>query len=280
MLTLLKEFLGKLDFFTIVEALRKRKNRQIAARLHLILVQSYEIVELYRILLDELKAALKSHQSSGDSHKFYLNPLRVANMLARQSSNLEVMEVLVLDLLAELRILDNDFAETYRSLIPGKFGILFEAQHLLDNGRLSIAEGDLARFPTNAEGEHRRLWFTGRKPSKAERKRTREYFHTRPDERVIEVNVHDGDAFFAELRRYFEDDKPYHTLKEIEKLTERYRKVLLQHFTIEDLLGDIGKVRRHCGWASPAKIGLSAKRARQQSSSQRRSASAKIARKH
>ena len=48
MLELIKFFLDKIDFLAIAEALRKRKNRQMAARLHLILVQSYEIIELYR----------------------------------------------------------------------------------------------------------------------------------------------------------------------------------------------------------------------------------------
>jgi hypothetical protein len=40
MLELIKFFLEKLDFLAIAEVLRKRKNRQLAARLHAILVQS------------------------------------------------------------------------------------------------------------------------------------------------------------------------------------------------------------------------------------------------
>ena len=66
MLELIKFFLEKLDFLAIAEVLRKRKNRQLAARLHAILVQSYEIIELYRVLLDELRAALESHRRVED----------------------------------------------------------------------------------------------------------------------------------------------------------------------------------------------------------------------
>jgi hypothetical protein len=49
MLELLKFVLDKIDFVGLVEMLRKRNNRKSAARLHLILIQSYEIIELYRI---------------------------------------------------------------------------------------------------------------------------------------------------------------------------------------------------------------------------------------
>src|SRR5258708_5863379 len=127
MLALLKAFFERLDFLSIAETLRQRKNRREAARLFVILSQSYEILELYRILLQELRAALESHQRNDDRHRFYLNPARIASLLARQSSNLEVMELLISDLLDQLRILDNKFVESYRSLFPGKASILFEA---------------------------------------------------------------------------------------------------------------------------------------------------------
>jgi hypothetical protein len=140
MFELIKAILQKIDFLAIAEVVRKHKNRRLAATLHLILIQSYEVIELYRILLEELRAALDSYQRVGDTHRFSLNPERIAFLLSRQSSNLEVMETLIGDLMNELRILDNRFAEAYRSLLPGKFGILFKAQGLLASGRLSLVE--------------------------------------------------------------------------------------------------------------------------------------------
>ena len=92
MLELIKLFLEKIDFLAIAESLRKRKNRQGAARLHLILVQSYEIIEIYRILLNELRSALESNQRIDDRHRFSLNPAYISSLLERQASNLEVME--------------------------------------------------------------------------------------------------------------------------------------------------------------------------------------------
>src|SRR6266540_5405164 len=101
MLELIKFFLEKIDFLGITEVFCKCKNRQVAAGLHVILVQSYEIIELYRVLLDELRAALESHRLADDRHRFSLNPDRIASLLDRQASNLQVMQTLTLDLFNE-----------------------------------------------------------------------------------------------------------------------------------------------------------------------------------
>jgi hypothetical protein len=251
MLTLIKAFLDKIDFLRIAETLRKRNNRRLAAGLHAVLIQSYEIIELYRILLQELRAALKSHQTKEKAHRFFLNPARIAHLLSRQSSNLEVMETITGDLLDELRVLDNSFAELYRSVFPGKFGILSEAQGLLNQARLSVSEGDSAAFPANSLGEYRTLWFTWDRPNEDDRRNITRFLYGDDgrEKVVVEVNNHDGDAFFRELERYFRDDDPEGTLKAIEELTEGYRTVLLEHFSVDDLLGDIARVRRHYGCA-------------------------------
>ena len=243
---LIKFFLEKIDFLAITEALRKRKNRRVVARLHIILVQSYEIIELYRILLDELRAALESYQFADDQHRFFLNPARIASLLERQASNLQVMETLTIDLMDELRILDNKFAEAYRSLLLGKFTILFEAQGLLTGGRLSLVESGPQHFPATVHGEYRTLWFTSEVPQE-DRRQIEKYLYgwNGQEKTVIDVNIHDGDAFFRELERYFEEEDPMKRLHEIEELTENYRDVLLKSFSVEDLLSEIGKIRRH-----------------------------------
>jgi hypothetical protein len=249
MLELIKFFLEKIDFLAIAEVIRKRKNRQLAARLHVILVQSYEIIELYRVLLDELRAALESHRRSDEHHRFYLNPARIASLLDRQSSNLQVMETLSLELLDELRVLDNKFAEAYRSLLPDKFGILFQARGLLAEGRLPLVESGPENFPASVEGDYRTVWFTWEAP-KEDRQEIEKYLYgwNGREKTIIDVNIHDGDAFFRELDRYFEEQNPVKRLREIETLTDSYRDVLLRNFSVEDLLSEIGKVRRHYSW--------------------------------
>ena len=250
MLEMLKFFFQKIDFLAIAEMSRKHKNRKMAAQLHLILVQSYEIIELYQVLLDELQAALGSHKKVGNQEYFSLNPSRIASLLKRQASNIEVMEHLTYELMDELRILDNQFLEVYRSIFPGKFGILFEAQHLLLQGRLPLGESQPKYFPATPEGEYRTLWFTGKTPTE-DRKSVEKILHCFSGEEkiVIDVNIHDGDVFFNELARYFDKEDPINRLSEIKVLTENYRKVLQQNFSIEDVLSEIGKVRKHSNWA-------------------------------
>ncbi|MGP9677413.1 hypothetical protein ACT3TC_02030 [Halomonas sp. AOP27-A1-41] len=248
MLELLKFLLEKLDFLSIAEAVRKRGNRRAAARLHLILVQSYEILELYSILLEELQAALESHEVVCERHRFHLNPSHVSSLLARQSSNLAVMETLTHDLLDELRMIDNEFAEAYRRLMPGKFGILFDAEWLLASGRLPLAETEPSAFPASTDGAYRTLWFTP-DPPKEDRRELEKYLYgwNGREKTVLDVNIHDGDAFFEAVREYFRTEDPEGRLKDLKKATEDYREVLLSTFTTQDLLADISKVRRHCG---------------------------------
>jgi hypothetical protein len=250
MLTLLKAFFERLDFLSIAETIRKSKNRRLSARLFVILSQSYEITEIYHILLRELRAGLESHQTTNQSHRFFLNPARVSSFLARQASNLQVMETLVSDLLNEIRLIEPKFADAYRSAFPGKFGILFEAQHFLNNARLPLSEGDPQHFPCNDRGEYRALWFTWELPTDKDRDQTYDFLYGNVSDKrlVVDVNIHDGDAFFRELELYFQRDDPVGKLRQLEELTESYRKALLENFDVSDLLTDIAKVRRHYCW--------------------------------
>lgn len=246
MLELIKFFLGKIDFLAITEVIGKHKNKKLAAQLHLILVQSYEIIEIYRVLLDELQSALKSYQRLDTQYKFALNPSRIVPLLNRQASNLDMMEKMTIDMMDELRILDNKFLEAYRSILPWKFGILFEAKNLLSQGRLSLVESAPQNFPATIDGEYRFLWFTGEAPQD-DRKNIEKYLYgwSGQEKKIIDVNIHDGDVFFNELARYFERENPVRKLQDIEILTDNYRNVLQQKFSVEDLLTDIAKVRKH-----------------------------------
>jgi hypothetical protein len=159
------------------------------------------------------------------------------------------METLSLDLMDELRVLDNRFVEAYRSLLPHKFGILFQARGLLAEGRLPLVESGPENFPATVEGEYRALWFTWEAP-KEDRQEIEKYLYgdNGQEKTIVDVNIHDGDAFFRELDRYFEKENPVTRLDEIEKLTESYRDVLLENFSIEDILSEIGKVGGHYSW--------------------------------
>ena len=102
--------------------------------------------------------------------------------------------------------------------------------------------------PASVHGDYRTLWFTSSAP-REDRKEVEKYLYgyTGEEKTIVDVNVNDGDAFFRELQRYFENENPLNRLREIERLTENYRDILLQHFSLEDLLSEIGKVQRHYG---------------------------------
>jgi hypothetical protein len=246
MLELLKVLLDKLDFIELARFIHARRSRLLAARLHLVLVQAFEILELYRVLLAELRAALRTHTTTTDGHRFYLNPAHIASLLSRQSSNLSVMETLTLDLLDELRVIDNKFVETFRSILPHKSSILFEAETLLASGRLPLAETGPDVFPASLDGSYRALRFTDEAP-KTDRRDLEQYLYgwTGQDKVVVDVATSDGEAFFNELSNYFATQDPEGKLCSLMDVTETYKETLMKTFTTEDLLADLGKVRRH-----------------------------------
>lgn len=246
MLELIKFVLEKLDIVAIANFIRERKNRRLAATLHLVLVQAYEILELYRVLLAELRAALESHRETESGHTFYLNPNHISTLLSRQASNLSVMEQLTVDLLDELRVVDNRFLESYREILPGKMSILFSAEGLLAGGRLPLAETGPNEFPASSDGTYRTLWFTQTGLS-SERRVIEKYLHgyTGEEKVVIDVAPSDGDAFFDELERYFTEQNPEGKLRELSEIAEGYKAKLIATFTTSELLGEIGSIRRH-----------------------------------
>jgi hypothetical protein len=65
-----------------------------------------------------------------------------------------------------------------------------------------------------------------------------------PGNRTVEVSVDDLKPFMALLEKYFSRANPLTSLKEIENAAESYKQALLQHFSLEDLLSDFGRVKR------------------------------------
>lgn len=250
MLTLLKIFLQKLDFVAIAEFLRKRNNRRAAARLHLVLVQSYEIIELFEIILDELRAALESHRQTDSAHRFFINPDRIATLLQRQASNLNLMEFLTIDLLSEIQILDTRFEQAFRALFPHKFGILWEAQTLLSSARFPLNEDGVETFPAARDGVYRTVWFTSEAPTE-NRNDVEKFLYgwTGTPKEVVDINLRDGDAFFRLLDWYFTSNNPYERLNELKTLTECYKQALISNFSLEEILSDIGSISRHSNWS-------------------------------
>ncbi|OJU35291.1 MAG: hypothetical protein BGN99_19300 [Alphaproteobacteria bacterium 65-37] len=246
MLALLQYLLDKVDYFKIIEALRKRNNREHAARLHLILVQAREILEIYRILLDELQAALRSHQTTDAGHRFYLNPLHIAALLQRQQSNLAVMDHMIHDLLDAVRILDSSFTEVFRSIYPGKTGILSEAMAVFGQDRFPLGEAGPDHFPADPEGVYRTLWFTWSKPPE-DRSEIEKYLYgwNGTPKKIVDVSIHDSQKFFKALETYFSGHNPYAKLLLLEQITEKYNAALVANFELGDILSNIANVRKH-----------------------------------
>ncbi|MDR3474379.1 MAG: hypothetical protein P4M09_22245 [Devosia sp.] len=245
MLELFKVVLDKLNPLAIATALRGRNNRQAAARLFLILVYADEVLELQEVLLRELEAALRSHRKVAGADQYFLNGAYIAGLLQRQASTLEVLEVLMFDLDAELRIIDPRFAAAFKAIFPGKFSILFDAQNLLSSGRLPLSEAGPDVFPADQAGVYRTLWFTWEAPVE-DRAVTERLLHgwTGEDKQVVDVNPHDGERFFIELQRYLQTELPFERLSAQRAAVDGYRRALIESFTIEELLSDIGAVKR------------------------------------
>jgi hypothetical protein len=96
---------------------------------------------------------------------------------------------------------------------------------------------------------NRTLWFTW-DPPKVDRKEVEKYLYgwDGTEKQIIDVNCHDGDEFFHQLNWYFETHDPHARLSNLKALAESYRSALLENFALEDLLADIGSVRKHYSW--------------------------------
>jgi hypothetical protein len=242
-LELIKFVLSKLDFLEISEFLRTRNNRRVVASLFRVLIATYDFIDLYREILDELRDILDARNHEHGKLQFSFNPARMTYLLSRQSANLENLETLYTSAVAEIRIVDNEFAKSLLRLTGGKGGLLLDAQMLLMSGRLSLADTGPDQFPVGTDKVYRTLWFSDNKPSEDDR----DIAPNVPGSELqrVDVNFYDGEEFFKELDHYFRDKDPLRQLNEIEEMTERYKQALLVNFNLENALSDIGSVARY-----------------------------------
>jgi hypothetical protein len=242
MLELIKFILEKIDVLSISEAIREEKNRKASSRLFLILVTSYEIIEEYERIISYLMEFLKGLENT--ENEFYFNSAYMINLLNKQAFNLEKMDVLLYDLVRELRVVDNKFYVQYKELIPGKFGLLDDARSLLMSGRLSLVESGPSQFPADRNGSYRTLWFTETLPDE-DREETEKYLYgwDGTEKNIVDVNIHDGPRFIEELKLYFERVRPFETLALLEGLTESYKNTLINNFTLEEVISEVGRVK-------------------------------------
>ncbi|MEA3095491.1 MAG: hypothetical protein QOJ04_6833 [Caballeronia sp.] len=250
MLKLMLNFLEKLDIPKIVEFQRNRNNRKAAAQLFLGLSVAYNIIEVAEILLDELEAALESHQRIDGTDRFDLNLHRMRALLRAQSDNLERLDALFGALYAEFRLLSPEFERTYSQMFAGKYGALMDAQMLLADARLPIHEDH--PFPPTDEFErpYRTLWFSLGGDADADRDHIRRYLHgdCGIPKIVIDVRPDDGEPFFRELDRYFTEENPRQLLTRMKESAGHYGAALEQRLTLADVLAEIGSVHSRGNW--------------------------------
>ncbi|AXE63572.1 hypothetical protein BBF93_04570 [Hyphomonas sp. CACIAM 19H1] len=249
MLEIIKFVLEKIDFAGIAKHLRESRNRRASAKLFLILSTSYDVIELYRTILEEMQAALSGHTKSDTGHRFHLNHYRMRNLLQTQWQNLERLDLLISEMGEEVSLLENGFGNALREILPYKFGILFEAQQLLAEGRLGLGNTDINHLAKGQDGKFRTLWFTSEPPTE-DRDEIAKYLHgwngTKKD--VHDVNFHDGDEFFKTLKWYIDEVQPFDQLDELERLVERYKTALIDNLTLEDVLSEFGALKRYENW--------------------------------
>jgi hypothetical protein len=263
---LIQWFLERVDPAQLAEAQRLRNNRRAAARLHLALIIAYDIIEIFQILLDELAAALDSHQNQTDgSHRFTLNLYRTTSLLRQQSDNLDRLDHLFRDLYSEMRLLDPSFEPTFREMFSGKFSVLLDAQHLLTSARLPIHEDHPAPPGDGHDLTYRTLWFSPESPP-ADREREARYLHGDDgrEKEVVDVHVADGEPFFLELKRYFEIEKPYERLEALREAAAAYGQAVESRLSLSEVLSDLGSITSRANWASrpPGPEGLNRREGR------------------
>ena len=237
--------LNHLDFVKLSEFQRGRNTRKVSARLHLILVTAYDIIEVYEDLLKLLENTLQGYRLDGDRYIMSINPHWTEKLLRRQADNLGKLDRLVRDLYAEVRVLDPAFEKTYRELIPSKFGIFFETQQLLWQGRLGTHEDHPVPYAPRAGLTYRTLWLS-EIPANYDREQDERYLHANDgmERTVIDVNLKDGEPFFRELARYLEEEQPYKRLAALRETAETYKQALIANISLEDALLEIGKLNR------------------------------------
>ena len=247
MLGLLNWFLEKFDPLRVEEFLRQRNNRSTASKLFYILIVTYEIIEIYEVLLDELKADLDA--KTNVENKFWINPARFATLLTIQSDNLSRLEKLTREMYTELKLLNKNFKRTYDEIYSGKFGALTTLCTLLSDSRLPTNE--FSKRIVEKPEEYRTLWFTWEAPA-GDRNEITKYLHgfDGSEKTVIDVNNHDGTKFYAEIQRYFRDEKPFEKLSMLQQIAESLRHRLEENFQLSDIIGEIGKIESRRNWAS------------------------------
>ncbi|RKE42418.1 MULTISPECIES: hypothetical protein [unclassified Sphingomonas] len=245
MLSFFMSVLKSLDFVKLSEFQRGRNKRKVSARLHLILVTAYDIIEVFEELIKLLEKSLKEYRRDGNRYIMSINPSWTESLLRRQADNLGKLDRLVRDLYAEVRVLDPAFEKTYRDLVPSKFGIFFEAQQLLWQGRLGTHEDHPVPYSRTAGLTYRTLWLS-EIPKDHDRQQDIKYLHADDgmERSVIDVNMKDGEPFFRELARYLEEERPHQRLIALRETAETYKQALMENLSLEDVLLELGRLNR------------------------------------
>lgn len=237
--------LEKVDFLKLSESIRGRANRRIAGHLFLALTVVYEIIEIFEMLLGELKASLVDYRAEAETYRFTLEPNRITALLQVQADNLGRLDYIFGELNEEIRFLSPEFAETCRELNFGnKFSVLTDAHILLTHARLPLNE-TFPAIPARAKQEiHRMLWFSPN-PSPDDRRIMKEFLLGSADgeEKFVDVHITDGEPFFKELERHFYKDNPLELLNRLKLVADKYRTSLENNFTLSELLSDIGSIK-------------------------------------
>lgn len=242
MLSLFQWVLKQIDFVKLSEFQRGRNTRKVSAKLHLILVTAYDIIEVYNDLLRILENSLTDYRIDNDRYVISLNPHWTEKLLRRQADNLEKFDKLVRALYVEVRVLDPTFEKTYRDLVPSKFGIFFETQQLLWQGRFGTHEGHPIPYAPKAGLTYRTLWLS-EVPKNHDREQDEKYLHADDgmERTVVDVHMKDGEPFFRELARYLDQERPFERLSALRETAESYKAALIANLSLEDVLIDLGK---------------------------------------
>jgi len=237
--------LEKVDFLKLSEALRGRNNRQAAARLFLALTITYEIIEIFEVLVADLKCALESNRRSENACHFTLNPYRISELLKVQADNLGRLDHVLGDLYQEIRILSPEFERTLRQMGFGtKFTALLEAQIMLADACWPLNDEFLQPRPDMEPTVFKLLTFSSEVPSNDwDAKSSYGHAWAGTAHVVVDIPIQGKETFFEAIGEYFTQSDPFGRIERLRATAETYRAALEKHFTLSDLLSDIGSVK-------------------------------------
>lgn len=226
------ETLGKLLNPSELSKLAKdKKRREIGAQLFLVYVYLNEVIVCGESIISSLEVYIERMQL-GHAHAL-TGGSWVSFKLNEQRLNIARLVTSIRRLSRELQIVDG---EAYRQLMPlveGKCNAIDGLLRILGDERLPLCGPtgrDVVAFA--AESVHTR--------DRSELRHIIDDFMSQLEKQSVRTNVPWNENIFADIKTYVAQRKPREQLSYMREVAEQLRKSLEKHFSLSDILLEVG----------------------------------------